>query len=339
MGGEAGGCYPLEHGWSQRDAHLVVKSALSPNRTKSCAQHMSVEANRTKGQTLSNPLVAVCMVGNARTLPTLGVYRRIRSNFLDSISKRTLLFMYIKLNDAPFKEQPKHGGFKVTPVKEDDLIPVIRHLRPVSVTMKLQTEGGRNLGEDSNPKCKFTVQAANRTKQNAFYVGRYLARYIGQMHAMKECYKSVMDFEKMSGIKFDAIAKIRPDVTWIYPVKTAVEMLFGQDRENKVVTHLTDQFIFSPRRFSDGFVSFWKEYKDCNGEWEGAYFPEDAYRLGFEKQGIRSYYEDRRGSPQVIRRAIIDQTAHIACRRQRRITNETMCIDMVYNRDDPALYD
>jgi len=168
-----------------------------------------------------------------------------------------------------------------------------------------------------------------------FFVLFAYRRYVkhGNTHIHRhECYREVTSFEQASNTTFDAVVKVRPDVAWFFPVKTAMELL--HDRPT-LVTHLTDQFIFSPRRYAHGFREFWDNYTACDsGAWNGAHIPELAYKDAFEHQGISFYYDDKK-TPQVIRRfSKHEPSAAVACRRQRRITNETRCLELVYDFDD-----
>jgi len=132
------GCYPSEDGWDdnnplltqetdnnpqnnkhQNSTDLFLGSATSESRTASCAKMVKFEQTTTRSKRLESkpnpdPLVAVCMVGNARTLQIPAVYKRVKRNLLEAISRRTILFANLKTDDAPLKQQPKHGGFRST---------------------------------------------------------------------------------------------------------------------------------------------------------------------------------------------------------------------------------
>mmetsp|Transcript_6056 Transcript_6056/g.9189 ORF Transcript_6056/g.9189 Transcript_6056/m.9189 type:complete len:140 (-) Transcript_6056:122-541(-) len=128
------------------------------------------------------PLVAVCLVGNVRTLPTLGVLKRLEKNLLKMLSSRTLVFTRLKLDDAPFKEQPKHGGFSQVPAGPSAIVPALKTLRPVWA--KITQASGENQTESINPNCQFTKEGALKKKDPDLYVGRYNKRLIRMMHAM-----------------------------------------------------------------------------------------------------------------------------------------------------------
>eukprot|EP00471_Norrisiella_sphaerica_P010921 CAMPEP_0184495042 /NCGR_PEP_ID=MMETSP0113_2-20130426/30232_1 /TAXON_ID=91329 /ORGANISM="Norrisiella sphaerica, Strain BC52" /LENGTH=408 /DNA_ID=CAMNT_0026881063 /DNA_START=26 /DNA_END=1252 /DNA_ORIENTATION=- len=307
----------------------VLSVWVSDDRTNTCAAQFKEEMKGVSRHSIdANPTVAVCMVGNARTLTKKGVYRRIFSNFLKPLSKRAVLFVHLKTWDTKIKEQPKHGGFRPVPVTEADLLPVFRHLSPVWVHLERNKPAEEN--PSGNPKCPLTSEAAERRKEPDFYVGEYQERFLAQMKAMSECYSAVEKFEKDSNVTFDAIAKIRPDVTWFLPVFPATELIHLRD---KMVTHLADQFIFAPRRYADGLNEFWVNYTNCQDGWEGAHLPENAYQDGFVHLGA-TYWEDRR-TPQVIRRIHKHEpSAAVACGRQRRVTNVTRCLELVYDFDD-----
>mmetsp|Transcript_28299 Transcript_28299/g.52864 ORF Transcript_28299/g.52864 Transcript_28299/m.52864 type:complete len:430 (-) Transcript_28299:178-1467(-) len=336
--GEADGCYPHEGGWGQEGAAgyaSFMQNAVSPKRTEKCAEH--VKAAMSKAHPFADetdPLVAVCMVGNARTLTHPGVYKRMVSNLLTPLSDRTMLFAHLKMWDTPTKEQKKHGGFRPVPVTDVSLAKAIRYLRPVSLQIERRNNnsGGHNKSY-TNKGCIFSSEMAKELKQPDFYVGKYIDRFIGQMFSMFECYQSVLAFENKANITFHAIVKIRPDVTWFYPILTATELVW---QRSEIVTHLADQFIFSPRKFADGFQLWWQDYAKCKGVWKAAYFPERAYEDAFKKLGA-TYYDDKK-TPQVIRRISAERenraSAVVACGRQRRITNLTRCLELVYERDD-----
>jgi len=205
-------------------------------------------------------------------------------------------------------------------------------LRPVWAKIRKNVD----LTKLKNDKCTLTTEGAERRKEPDFYVKpENERRFLLQMHAMHECYQAVLDFEKAANVTFDAIAKIRPDVVWFYPSYSALELIYGR---KAAVTHLTDQFIFAPRRFSDGFSRWWQNYTHCSGEWSGAYFPEKAFEESFQELGA-VYTEDRK-TPQAIRRASRrEPSAGIACGRQKRIRRVEECFDLVYGVDDQFVDD
>mmetsp|Transcript_6054 Transcript_6054/g.9184 ORF Transcript_6054/g.9184 Transcript_6054/m.9184 type:complete len:392 (-) Transcript_6054:231-1406(-) len=328
---EDSACYPIAEGWGEDqvdDADRLIRSANSTLRTEACAEKAKIEMNESDRLSPQEPLVAVCLVGNVRTLPTLGVLKRLEKNLLKMLSSRTLVFTRLKLDDAPFKEQPKHGGFSQVPAGPSAIVPALKTLRPVWA--KITQASGENQTESINPNCQFTKEGALKKKDPDLYVGRYNKRLIRMMHAMFECYDAVVEFEKTMGRRFEAIVKVRPDVAWIYPAIPASDWVHNRPT---IVSHLSDQFIFSPRKFSDGFRDFWEQYQKCSGEWEGRYIPERIYEEAFKERGA-TYYEDKR-IPQVVRRlSKHEPSAALSCGRQKRVTNLTLCLELVYDRDE-----
>jgi len=223
-----------------------------------------IHKNRTE-----NPLTAICLVGAARTLTIPRVYRSIKDNLIDSLSANTVTFAHLKLSDAPVKKQTKFGYFRRINASEVELKVPLEYIKPHQVV----TYQGENDDRLLNPKCPLSREWGIKHRRDTFFTGDNEVRLVGQLHAMYECYKSVLDYEKVSGVKFDAVTKIRPDTVWLFPSYTAKELLLREKGE--MVSHFLDLFIFAPRKYSDGFQMFYEKYIGCtSGLWKWAYTPE-----------------------------------------------------------------
>jgi len=279
-----------------------------------------IHKNRTE-----NPLTAICLVGAARTLTIPRVYRSIKDNLIDSLSANTVTFAHLKLSDAPVKKQTKFGYFRRINASEVELKVPLEYIKPHQVV----TYQGENDDRLLNPKCPLSREWGIKHRRDTFFTGDNEVRLVGQLHAMYECYKSVLDYEKVSGVKFDAVTKIRPDTVWLFPSYTAKELLLREKGE--MVSHFLDLFIFAPRKYSDGFQMFYEKYIGCtSGLWKWAYTPEEAYEYPFIRS-LRSHYYNDRKIPVVIRRANRNESsAREQCEKQRRIGVEE-CMDIVYS--------
>jgi len=266
----------------------------------------------------TDPLLAICMVGAARTLPKPRVYRTIKRNCIDTLSRNSVLFTHLKLWDDETKHQEIFGGYSPIENTDRSIQKALRHLQSVEIDLD------RTRRNDTNPNCILTSEQARKTRQPDTFVGRNRPRFVGHMKATHKCYRAVEDYEKRHNLSFDAVVKIRPDVVWFFPAPSAEELLL-----RGLVTHFMDLFIFSPRKYaSSGFSDFWESYSKCNGLWEGAYWPENAFKVGFGKAGARM--QNDRNLPIAIARANRSEPGALnICGWQLRVSRER-CIELTY---------
>jgi len=130
-----------------------------------------------------NPYVAVCLIGNARTLASPAVHRRLRKNLFDSLSRNTFVFAHIKTWDTGVKRQDKFGNFKSIPVNFTSLGDAIKIINATELRIE---EKEPSPSSYMNPKCIFTKEAARAKKnQGEFFTRKEnTPRYIGQMQSL-----------------------------------------------------------------------------------------------------------------------------------------------------------
>eukprot|EP00467_Chlorarachnion_reptans_P016070 CAMPEP_0114502962 /NCGR_PEP_ID=MMETSP0109-20121206/9387_1 /TAXON_ID=29199 /ORGANISM="Chlorarachnion reptans, Strain CCCM449" /LENGTH=379 /DNA_ID=CAMNT_0001680945 /DNA_START=195 /DNA_END=1331 /DNA_ORIENTATION=- len=249
-----------------------------------------------------DPLVAVCMIGNARTMSIGSVYRRLQKNLVEALSENTFVFAHLKTWDTDVKKQDQFGNFPPIPVNSSSLLKAIRAINPVY--LKLETSRPKD-ESFMNPHCQFTEENAKALRQPLLFANpENTPRFVGQMHTLNQCYESVMSFERSANVTFDAVVKARPDTVYFFRSFPAQELILRD-----LVTHFSDIFIFAARRYSDGFTRWWKNYTSCSGLWNGPYSPEIAFSLGFQEMGAFYYYD--RKTPISIRRASKSETSAI----------------------------
>uniref|UniRef100_A0A7S2TGN7 Uncharacterized protein n=1 Tax=Lotharella oceanica TaxID=641309 RepID=A0A7S2TGN7_9EUKA len=269
-----------------------------------------------------DPFVAVCMVGAARTLYEPHVYKSIRHNLLETLSKNSIVFAQIKLWDAKMKIQPIYGMFRPINVTTLNISRALRYIRPTM--LKIETEKK----DVTNHRCNISEEYAKSHRKDKLFTGDNSDRLVGIMEAMANCYHTVERFEKQANMSFDAVARARPDVVWFYPAPKAQELL---QRGNRV-SFLWDLFIFVARRYGYAFTTWYDQYMKCTGVWEGDYTPETAYYSSFKAAGMMSHVVDTM-MPIAIRRVNIGEpSAKFQCHKQRRIS-EPDCWKLMYDAE------
>lgn len=303
-------------------ATVGLDAMLGPDHLKRAVGSLVARMRAANGSLpngAEQPLVAVCLVGAGRTLPAAQVYRTIKTNLIDALSENTIVFAHIKLWDADVKRQEKYGNFRPISTSPSELSTALRFLQPHQLILEEKKKDIRN------KKCPLSREWALSNRRDPFFAGKEEERFVGQVHAMFQCYQSVIEFEGLASVKFDAIVKTRPDTVWFFPCFSAQELLM---REN-LVTHFQDIFIFSPRKFADGFASWWTEYRACTeGPWKGAYIPEHAFGKAFSELNA-TYYNDQKIPVAIRRLSGNESSAFEQCEKQRRISQQA-CMDLVY---------
>eukprot|EP00471_Norrisiella_sphaerica_P012627 CAMPEP_0184495060 /NCGR_PEP_ID=MMETSP0113_2-20130426/30281_1 /TAXON_ID=91329 /ORGANISM="Norrisiella sphaerica, Strain BC52" /LENGTH=350 /DNA_ID=CAMNT_0026881087 /DNA_START=372 /DNA_END=1424 /DNA_ORIENTATION=+ len=313
----------------------------SPNHFSFMASEArAVAESMDDDQRRDDPFVAICLTGNARTLKFPSVYGRLKTNLIDKMSNNTYVFSLLKAWDTGVKKQKKFGFFRSIPNNASDLEIPLNVIWPAYGDVETRSLGNTNDGSTKegntngeinlvNSKCQMTPEIAKSIRQPEFFAEKEnTPRLLGQMHTLSNCYDHMRRFEIEANITFDAVIKTRPDAVYFLPSKPAKEYLIRQD----LVWHFSDIFIFSPRRFAEGFVRWYSNYTACHGPWEYAYYPEEAFRTGFNELGAIYYYDHK--TPVSLRRASREEESAVwVCRDQHRISVEA-CMETVYDVDE-----
>jgi len=161
------------------------------------------------------PTTAMCIAGNARTLPMHSV-RTSLSNFTRELKTRGFqqsrgpdVFAFLTLEGAGPKGQ-KDWNFGAVNVRQDDAVSALTPLNPIKVVTDPES--------DEVTADNIDQYVVNR--EQCFSRGYWkktpdgLRRSMNQLVHWQHCLDLIVDYEKVVGKKYDAVIIARPDLNW-----------------------------------------------------------------------------------------------------------------------------
>lgn len=157
------------------------------------------------------PRVAWCVAGGARTLSEPVVHRSIRTNLIDAFGARSTVFALLKTADNSDKL-----GWNV-PARDSSEAEVAAALAVLGVSrpnLRFATPAEEPV---PNPKCQLLPEwmgKAGKRQGVKTWLNSHLPGTLGQISSWSQCFALVKEHERETGVKFDLVAKVRPDTYW-----------------------------------------------------------------------------------------------------------------------------
>ena len=279
----------------KRDAKLLPPPPPSTARGSALSSELCAA-------TRPRPLIAVLICGNFRTFGDPRVYKSIRHNLVEALGGDIVVFVWGRMDSAHKAFEPL-AKVKHTARGEPAMYTYAQHLERIRTAAAYIAKGsGTGGGQDVevhlqlanstdtaglvNERCtwldalKYSSNQAHRplvgqlgaTPSSAVARDRWLSswratrlQYVGQMSTHHEVFRMMEGYERLRGVRFDRVAKARPDGVWLRAV--APYCAYLPAAVYSVSKQPADWFFLGPRDVvADAMRGVWERYRVCVGE-------------------------------------------------------------------------
>lgn len=161
----------------------------------------------------SQPQVALCLGGAARTFVQPLVWRSIQTNLMQAFGGAVTVLAAIKASDDRGDRRPSHGGLVSTTVAQIRM--TLRRLGAADENT-IVAEAQTLPGSLTIPACQSGRQRATPLTQRQLDLLDSLA---GQLNARRACSLLLRSAEQRRGWRFDYVIFARPDLMWAFAIR------------------------------------------------------------------------------------------------------------------------
>jgi hypothetical protein len=204
------------------------------------------------------PWIAVMLCGNFRTFSDPRVHKTIRSKLTDALGANVVTFIYGKV-DGEHKPNGLRGD-----VVRSSAAALAREVQLVSAAIDYLKAGSRRVvyrvenhtrREDLHPKCPIYD---NQNKETIWKTNSY----VGQLQSNHVAFKMVEAYETEHGVRFEWVAKARPDAMWLRSV--APWCTYRPGTAYVIAPAPADWFMLLPRAVAqDAFLHPYESSAQC----------------------------------------------------------------------------
>ena len=246
-------------------AAVLLALFFSPSRASEERESFQQAACAADGP---SPLFALLLVGNFRTFYDPRVYKSIRTNLIDALGARSVVFIYGKLDSENVRGRRRDTGAQIRPSdpnfsghqhRIEEITHAAAHLSahggPEVVMDVVNSSRSRTL---INPGCPWLAfQGKDRPHWEEGYVGQL------QSHAMG--FEMMQSYEAQKNVRFDYVAKVRLDAMWISSVRPWCT--YRKDAAYVIFPQPADWFQLVPRRMAERSLKGpFARYQSCKAE-------------------------------------------------------------------------
>ena len=214
------------------------------------------------------PTFALLVVGALRTFHDPRVFTSIRSNVIDALGAPSVVFIYGKL-DSGVAMTTLRSRFKVH--TRQGLPPEERLRRLHAAAAYLSRSGGAEVvvkfvNQSDLAESPVNLRCPSFNYSNTPIAGHLAAvmqaNCAGSLQSHAAGYAEMVAYERDKGVKFDWVAKLRPDGMWLSSVRPWCT--YNPHAGYLIFPQPTDWFFMVPRRAAHTMlVEPWTRYRKC----------------------------------------------------------------------------
>lgn len=189
-------------------ASFILEGPKEARRPATQAKRCTANGRLRNDSSTEEARVAHCIVGSARTLWHPHAYKSIQDNFISALGGNYNTFMYLKLEDSKGilpALKVGHGHRPIYNAHLEQLHDAIAYLNPTKLIVA--PEKPINVYSKREAGCSLVG-----------YSDVAVAGLVGQIDALRDCFRLVEEFEATEGMRFDWVTRIRPDTAIVRPV-------------------------------------------------------------------------------------------------------------------------